>query len=146
MELYKKVLIKNLEELEEFAKKISLCLKGNELILLEGNLGAGKTTFTRFLVASIGEESGEYVNSPTFSIMNQYDTDKFTIYHIDLYRVKDFDFSDVIGEGLVIVEWADEDLVEIDNPVVLLKFSMLKDDQREIKIFLKNSDYMKKCI
>ncbi|MBK3332174.1 tRNA (adenosine(37)-N6)-threonylcarbamoyltransferase complex ATPase subunit type 1 TsaE [Persephonella atlantica] len=143
----KRIKIKSPDQLKQFASTLSSCLKGNELILLTGDLGSGKTTFTKFLVSSIDSEAGEDVNSPTFSIMNVYETDRFPIYHIDLYRVKQFDLSDVLDNGLVIVEWPDESMYEIENtPILILDFFITEDEGREINIRLKNADYVRKCI
>ncbi|WP_457627138.1 tRNA (adenosine(37)-N6)-threonylcarbamoyltransferase complex ATPase subunit type 1 TsaE, partial [Persephonella sp.] len=85
--------ISSLQELQEFAKRLSECLRGNELILLKGNLAAGKTTFTRFLVSAIDSDAGEEVNSPTFSVINEYETSRYPVFHVDLYRVKKFDLT-----------------------------------------------------
>ena len=141
------ILINSLEELKDFAKRLSKCLKGNEVILLKGNLAAGKTTFTRFLVSYIDEEAGEEVNSPTFTIMNQYETEKFPVFHIDLYRVKDFDFTDFIGEGLIIVEWAEEKLFNIESvPVILIDIEIKEENKRIFRIKYKNAEYIKECL
>ena len=143
---YKKININSLNQLKKFARKFSKCLKGNEIILLKGNLSAGKTTFTKFLVSSLGFEEEE-VSSPTFSVMNEYETKKGTVYHIDLYRVKHFDLTDILGYGIIIVEWADEKEFEgIDHPIIILKFEILDEEKREIKVFIKNADYLKECI
>ena len=137
-----KVYIKDLNELYEFAKKFSKCLKGNELILLYGDLSAGKTTFTKALVSSIDKSLEDEVNSPTFTVMNIYETDKFPIYHIDLYRVKEFDISDIVGQGLIIVEWADfQDFSEYEVPKIEIKIS-IKDKGRELDI---NGNTLEKC-
>ncbi|ACO04942.1 MAG TPA: tRNA (adenosine(37)-N6)-threonylcarbamoyltransferase complex ATPase subunit type 1 TsaE [Persephonella sp.] len=146
MGFYKKIKVRNLDELESFATALSKCLKGDELILLKGDLGSGKTTFTRFLVSAIDREAGEYVNSPTFSVMNEYDTEKFRIYHIDLYRVKSFDLSDILGKGIVIVEWPEDRFEEIDIPQIVLSFEIKDYDEREITVYLKGADYIAECI
>ena len=145
--MFKKTLkIKTLNELEKFAKNLSRCLKGNEVILLSGNLAAGKTTFTRYLVSSIDEEAGEDVISPTFSIMNEYITSKFPIYHIDLYRVKHFDYSDVLGNGLVIIEWANFEEEYGNLPVVKINFEICNNNERLLTIYLKNCEYLVECL
>ncbi|MDQ7056461.1 MAG: tRNA (adenosine(37)-N6)-threonylcarbamoyltransferase complex ATPase subunit type 1 TsaE [Persephonella sp.] len=139
--------VKSPDQLRQFASRISSCLRGNEVILLTGDLGSGKTTFTRFLVSSIDSEAGEDVNSPTFSVMNVYETGRFPVFHIDLYRVRQFDISDILGNGLVIVEWPDESMYEIENiPVVIVDFFVTGDMERKIKIRLKNADYIRRCI
>ncbi len=141
------ITIKNLNELRKLAKKIAKCLKGKEVLLLKGGLAAGKTTFTKYLVSSIEPEIEDEVISPTFTIMNQYDTEKFPIYHIDLYRVKDFDFTEFLGTGVVIVEWAEEKLFEeIEKlPVVFIEIEV-NGEERIFKIKTKNAEYIEECI
>ncbi len=59
------------------------------ILLLKGNLGAGKTTFTQFLLKNL--ESTDEVNSPTYSIVNEYNTPKGKVFHFDLYRLKNIE-------------------------------------------------------
>lgn len=84
-------------------------LKRN-ILLLKGNLGAGKTTFTQFLLKDLGSE--DEVNSPTYSIVNEYSSSKGKIYHFDLYRLKNIEEVYDIGieeyldnAFLCIIEW-----------------------------------------
>ncbi|WP_036767628.1 tRNA (adenosine(37)-N6)-threonylcarbamoyltransferase complex ATPase subunit type 1 TsaE [Persephonella sp. KM09-Lau-8] len=146
-----KIQIDSLKKLRQLTDRLANCLKGNEIVLLQGNLAAGKTTFTRYLVSSIDPSVEDEVNSPTFSIMNEYETSKFPVYHIDLYRVKDFDFTDVLGNGVVIVEWADEELKNelsqyTDLPVIFIKISVENDEIRLFDIDFINANYLKECI
>ena len=146
-----KIQINSLKELKQLTDRLANCLKGNEIILLQGNLAAGKTTFTRYLVSSIDPSVEDEVNSPTFSIMNEYETSKFPIYHIDLYRVKDFDFTDVLGNGVIIVEWAEEELKNelsqyTNLPIIFIKISVKNDETRLFEIDFINADYLKECI
>ncbi len=138
--------INSVDQLRSFAENLSKCLKGKEVILLKGNLAAGKTTFTRFLVSAIDPEAEDQVTSPTFSVMNEYETSKFPVYHIDLYRVKNFDFSDVLGHGLVIVEWA-EKMIDIgDYPVIFIDIKIADENKRIFEIETRNADYLSECI
>lgn len=80
------------------------------VVLLRGDLGAGKTTLTKALVAGMGIEA--MVTSPTFTLINQYEGGDARAYHLDLYRLADLDelletgFEDVLDEGVpVIIEW-----------------------------------------
>lgn len=100
------IIIKDIDELEKFAEEFSKILKGKEIILLRGELGAGKTTFTKYLLKHLDVEDD--VVSPTFTIMNEY-SGKFNIYHIDMYRIEKFDISDIIGSGVIIIEWPKEE-------------------------------------
>ena len=135
-------------KLENLANSLVRCLKGDEIFLLIGNLGAGKTTFVKSVVSAIDRDLKDEVNSPTFVVMNVYETEKFNIYHIDLYRVKNFDLTDIIGNGLIFIEWANiDEFKDIDNPVVILNLELGKDiNKRDIKIEIINGDYLKDCL
>lgn len=77
-------IINNLDELPEVAKKIIDQLQ-HKLITFEGEMGAGKTTFIKEFVKALG--TNDEVSSPTFSIVNEYETDKGKVYHFDFYRL-----------------------------------------------------------
>ena len=139
--------IKNLTELKNFSKKFANCLKGDEIILLYGNLGAGKTTFTKYLVSAVNPELEDEVNSPTFTVMNVYETDRFPVYHIDLYRVKDFDVSDIIGTGVIVIEWSEYiDLEDISTPIIKIRILTESEEVRKLIIEFENADYVKECL
>lgn len=102
----------SLEETARVAAQIAAMLNPGDCITLEGDLGAGKTTFVRALVEALGGEANA-VSSPTFMLLNLYTTPRMTVYHLDAYRVsgsEDFEgigFSELLEQnGLVIVEWA----------------------------------------
>lgn len=101
--------IKSIEDWQEIVNQIIPSLQYN-ILLLKGNLGAGKTTFTQFLMKSLG--SNDEVNSPTYSIVNEYNTPKGKVYHFDLYRLKNIEEVFQIGieeyldnSFLCIIEW-----------------------------------------
>ena len=75
-------------KIEEWQKVVDDILPHlqHHILLLKGNLGAGKTTFTQFLLKKFGSQ--DEVSSPTYSIVNEYDTPKGNIFHFDLYRMK----------------------------------------------------------
>ncbi|ALR29690.1 tRNA threonylcarbamoyladenosine biosynthesis protein TsaE [Chryseobacterium sp. IHB B 17019] len=104
-----KYTIHKIEDWQEIVDKIIPQLEHN-ILLLKGNLGAGKTTFTQFLLKNL--ESKDEVNSPTYSIVNEYNTPKGKIYHFDLYRLKNIEEVYDIGieeyldnAFLCIIEW-----------------------------------------
>ena len=80
-----------IHEIGDWQKVVESILPGlkHNILLLKGNLGAGKTTFTQFLLKNLGSE--DEVNSPTYSIVNEYSSPKGKIYHFDLYRLKNID-------------------------------------------------------
>lgn len=101
--------IQKKEDWQEIVEKILPQLKYN-IFLLKGNLGAGKTTFTQFLLKNL--ESEDEVSSPTYSIVNEYNTPKGKVYHFDLYRLKNIEEAYDIGieeyldnAFLCIIEW-----------------------------------------
>ncbi len=98
------------EETFALAKRVADTLKGGETVLLEGDLGAGKTTFTKGLAKALGVT--EEVTSPTFTILNIYNSGRLPLYHADMYRVTDEDetyelglFEDAPDNAVFVVEW-----------------------------------------
>jgi len=100
------VFLKDEQETINFGKEFAKRLKGNEVICLLGDLGSGKTTFVKGLAEGLGIREGYQVRSPTFTIVNEYPTQRGRLIHIDLYRVEDFDVEQFVGEGIMVVEWA----------------------------------------
>ena len=100
------VFLKDEQETINFGKEFAKRLKGNEVICLLGDLGSGKTTFVKGLAEGLGIREGYQVRSPTFTIVNEYPTQRGRLIHIDLYRVENFDVEQFVGEGIVVVEWA----------------------------------------
>ncbi|UOU98148.1 tRNA (adenosine(37)-N6)-threonylcarbamoyltransferase complex ATPase subunit type 1 TsaE [Chryseobacterium daecheongense] len=101
--------VDSINEWQNIAEQVISKLQYN-ILLLKGNLGAGKTTFTQFLLKKLGSE--DEVSSPTYSIVNEYHTPKGKVYHFDLYRLKNIDEVYDIGieeyldnAFLCIIEW-----------------------------------------
>lgn len=105
--------MQNAEETEAFGLALAKRLKAGDIIAMTGNLGAGKTTLTKSIAAGLGIE--EMVNSPTFTIMQEYRGGRLPLYHFDVYRVSDPDelfeigYEDYFfGDGVCVVEWANQ--------------------------------------
>ena len=126
-----KIQINSIEEMWDFAKDLVKYCKPNQVIALNGDLGAGKTTFTKGIGQALGVE--RVINSPTFTIMKIYDVtnhvnDIKKLYHLDVYRIgSSYDFDDdfeleeyFYQNGLTIIEWANiiEDLLPEDTWVI----------------------------
>ena len=100
----------SLEETQNLAKKIAEVLFKGAVITLDGDLGAGKTTFTQGVGLALGIK--EKINSPTFNILKCYFSGKLPLYHIDAYRLEDqvnavIGLEEVIeGDGICLIEWA----------------------------------------
>ncbi len=102
---------KSVEETQGLAREIAQGLAPGEVILLEGDLGAGKTTFIQGLAQGLGVPEDYYVSSPTFALINEY-PGRITLFHVDLYRleseeVKDLGLEDLLGQGVIAIEWAE---------------------------------------
>lgn len=102
---------KNLNQTLALAKSIAKDFTGGEILLLQGDLGAGKTAFTKGVANALCINS--IVTSPTFTIMNVYSSGKLNLYHFDMYRIQDdseireLGFNEYIGakDGVCCVEW-----------------------------------------
>ena len=107
-----KVFSINLEqETAHLAEKIAPLIKKGDILALYGDLGSGKTFFTRQLCRALGV--AELVTSPSFVLINQYHSPHVNIYHIDLYRLHDendlwgLGIEEYLEDGLTIIEWPD---------------------------------------
>jgi tRNA threonylcarbamoyladenosine biosynthesis protein TsaE len=117
---------------------IGSLLHPGDVVALQGDLGGGKTCFTRGVVAAVSPQSAHLVASPTYAIMNCYPGDT-PVYHFDFYRLAgDNDIAELgfeeffYGDGVCIVEWS-ERLTELLPPDLLtVLFEHLGDDQRKI--------------
>ena len=106
----KEIEVNTLEETKALAQRIADLLPRPSLITLSGDLGAGKTTFTKSLGKELGVKST--INSPTFTILKSYRmADGAPLHHIDAYRlegvVQDLGFEECFDEGVCVVEWPD---------------------------------------
>ncbi|AVN62513.1 tRNA (adenosine(37)-N6)-threonylcarbamoyltransferase complex ATPase subunit type 1 TsaE [Mesoplasma coleopterae] len=135
------MIIKNINETKELAIKIADELKsvnGEVYLLLTGDLGAGKTTLTKQLIKSLGVE--ENVTSPTFNILNQYETtNNFIINHMDAYRLDKQSniemFLEEFDNNINIIEWwtnLNYDFDEFKN--IKIEILVIDENTREIKI------------
>lgn len=126
----------NSNETDQFAAMLAGFLKPGDVIALEGDLGAGKTTFTKGLAR--GLEIKKTVNSPTFTIIKEYNG-RLPLYHMDVYRVadscEDLGFDEYFeGDGVTVVEWAH--LIEEQLPSEHLAIFLYHEDEEKRKIVL----------
>ena len=116
------------KETFELGKKIGLEAKAGEIICLDGDLGVGKTVFTQGFAKGLGID--EAVNSPTFTIIQEYDEGRLPLYHFDVYRIGDpeemyeIGYEDYFyGQGVCLIEWAKliEELIPDEAKIVLIE-------------------------
>lgn len=121
-----KIISHSAEETEKIGFDISQKLNGNEVIALFGDLGMGKTAFTRGLSRGLGVNNG--VSSPTFALVNEY-SGKYNIYHFDMYRVTSWDdlystgFFDYIDNGVLVIEWSENIEGALPDNAIRIKIS-----------------------
>ena len=135
------------EETTALAFKIGELIKKGSVITLEGDLGAGKTTFTKGLAKGLGVERN--VNSPTFTIIKEY-KGRLPLYHMDVYRVED-EYEDLgfqeyfEGEGVTVVEWAH--LIADQLPAERLDIQVFYQGEMERRICMKpfGEQYVELC-
>lgn len=128
----------NAEETKNLGFEIGLLLKeeAHVVILLDGDLGAGKTTLTQGIAKGLGIE--QIVNSPTYTILKKYNSKdkRRTLFHLDLYRLSeegsDFDLEEYIdGSGMIVVEWPFQVEAILPNDYLLIKINKLSENKRE---------------
>ena len=124
---------RSLKDTEALAKRIADTLTGGEVIILSGDLGAGKTTFTKGLAKALGVESE--VTSPTFTIMNVYEEGRLKLNHLDMYRIEHEDdlyelgVEDAIGgDTVTVIEW--NKLTSLGDKVIYIDVTVDKKNRK----------------
>lgn len=142
MDFSKKTLL-NENETKEFAKEFAKTLKPGDIVTLDGDLGAGKTVFTKGICEYFNVK--DYVVSPTYTIVNEYRGD-IPIYHFDIYRLEEEEELYNIGfyeylnsDALVIVEWA-EKIPEAFYGYKLKKVQIIKGEDEKRTITVKEEE------
>lgn len=101
----------SIAQLKQMAEDLASNIKPPYTILLQGNLGVGKTTFSQFFLKSILINKNQVITSPTFNIINVYDTIKGSVWHVDLYRLEskeeifNLGLLEFIRIGITLIEW-----------------------------------------
>lgn len=123
-----------------FAKKLASILKQNNVIVLTGELGSGKTKFVEGFLEFFGLENE--ISSPTFTIVNEYKKDDVNIYHFDVYRLEDSsEFYEIGGEeyfssGICLIEWGEiiEDVLPKDYIHIIFEKDVNDENKRILNI------------
>ena len=121
------------EDTIDFASKIATKLNKKDIIVLTGELGSGKTKFVQGILKYFGLEN--QISSPTFTILNEYYSDKINIYHFDVYRLADIDEFYAMGgdeyfeKGICLIEWGE--MIEKILPPDYIKVTFKKNEENE---------------
>jgi tRNA threonylcarbamoyladenosine biosynthesis protein TsaE len=101
------------QETAAVGRDLASSLAAGDVVLLYGDLGAGKTAFVRGLAEGLGVERGE-VSSPTFTLVQEYRGGRLALFHVDLYRlddpreIDDLGLEEIAADGVMAIEWADK--------------------------------------
>ncbi|MDG2980522.1 tRNA (adenosine(37)-N6)-threonylcarbamoyltransferase complex ATPase subunit type 1 TsaE [Latilactobacillus curvatus] len=122
------------EQTIAIAKQLGQQVQAGDVLLLDGDLGAGKTTFTKGLAAGLGIH--RYIKSPTFTLIREYQDGRLPLYHMDVYRLEETGASDLgleeyfDGDGVSVVEWSQFIAEELPSDYLTIHFNKdVSDDQ-----------------
>ena len=136
------MIVKSLEHLNSLSQKIADKLAKNDCIFLIGEIGVGKTTFTRYLINYLQEKNGEKITevlSPTFNLLYEYDLNNIKIMHYDLYRIKDESELKHLGifsdkqDTIKIIEWPQFINIPFTDKLEVYLDYTKNENEREIK-------------
>lgn len=123
------------KETEEFASNFSKNLRPGDVIAYEGSMGMGKTVFTRGIVKGLGGD--DVVSSPTFALVNEYETPLCPVYHFDMYRVNTYDdlystgFFDYLENGsILLIEWSENIYEALPENTVFVNISKGEEENK----------------
>ena len=132
---------RSVAETEAIAGDVAKHLRAGGVLALYGDLGAGKTAFVRGLVKALCPECLPLVHSPTFAIVNEYRGEQVTVYHFDLYRLRDEDdlystgfFECLGGDGIVVTEWSENFPEVFPEGTLRLKLEALPNGERRLTL------------
>ncbi|AUI70762.1 tRNA (adenosine(37)-N6)-threonylcarbamoyltransferase complex ATPase subunit type 1 TsaE [Companilactobacillus alimentarius] len=133
------------EETEKIGAQMANLLKIGDVVVLNGDLGAGKTALTRGLARGLGIKKN--VKSPTFTLIREYQDGRIPLYHMDAYRLEsspdeDLGFDEYFnGNGITVVEWPQFIKDEIPEEHISINISRLSDTDRQIVFKLHGKKY-----
>ncbi|MFT8319247.1 MAG: tRNA (adenosine(37)-N6)-threonylcarbamoyltransferase complex ATPase subunit type 1 TsaE [Sporolactobacillus sp.] len=135
------------EETMAFAEKIADLLKPGMVLTLSGDLGAGKTIFTKGLAKGLG--ISEMVNSPTFTIIKEYRSGRLPLFHMDVYRItddEDIGIEDYLAQdGVTVIEWAENIPSWLPEDYLSIRLVRSGDMDRELSLSAKGKEAERLC-
>jgi tRNA threonylcarbamoyladenosine biosynthesis protein TsaE len=136
-----------IEQTRRLGAHLGKLLSPGDVVLLEGEFGTGKTTFTQGIARGLGLDS-RYVNSPTFTLINEYRGGRHPLAHVDLYRLHGL--SDIAtlglddyleGRGITVIEWPEEAAPWLPDERLTVQFSHLSDTKRTLRFYASGPHY-----
>ena len=130
-----------IHQLEQWGEELGRSLKSPVIITLEGDLGTGKTTLAQAICRGVGVR--EDVTSPTFALVNEYQSERATVFHLDLYRLRGPDdltnlaWDDIVNSGaIVLVEWPDRAGDRMPHDAVKIRLEHIAGDDQHRRLIL----------
>lgn len=142
------LMMNDVKATQDFGYRLGSLINKRTVILLTGDLGAGKTTFTASLAKGLGVK--EIVNSPTFTILKEYDSGRLPLYHFDAYRLEgneqDLGFDEYIDdEAVSVIEWPMFMQEDLPDEYMQIEIKRIEDDKRQMQITCVGKEYEKLC-
>ena len=137
------MIIKSLDQLNSFSQKVADHLTKKDYVFLSGDIGVGKTTFTRYLINYLQKKEGSKateVLSPTFNLLYEYDLKKYKIMHYDLYRIKNIKELNNLGifqeneNAIKIIEWPGIIKISTSDKLEIHLDYVKYDNERKLKL------------
>ena len=142
------VISRSPDETISLGKRVGELLRPRDVVSLFGGFGSGKTCLTQGIVRGLGAGDGEYVRSPSYTLMNQY-VGRVPIYHFDLFRINDLiemeelDYEEYLyGNGVTIIEWAEKIQPILPTNRLDIKMAIMNDREREITLLPRNLEHI----
>ena len=134
------MITRSAEETIKLGQRLAGKLSRGDVVALYGELGSGKTTFTKGIGKGLGVKNTRQINSPTFVLIKEYDA-RIPVYHLDLYRldrlqdIEDIAVEEYIyGDGVTVVEWAEKMERILPKKHIAVRFTIKGENKRGIKI------------
>jgi tRNA threonylcarbamoyl adenosine modification protein YjeE len=133
------ILLRSLAEAHDFGRRIADGLVPGATVALEGDLGAGKTTLARAILRALGVNSD--VPSPSFALVQEYETAHLRVFHFDLYRIEnvaevdELGFDEALETGAVLVEWPDRAQARMPLDALRIRIEIVGEGVRAVQFF-----------
>jgi len=134
------MITRNPEDTIKLGIELAKTLSKGDVVALYGDLGSGKTTFTKGVGQGLGVKDSRHINSPTFVLIKEY-KGRLPIYHIDLYRLDNLQDIEniaieeyIYGDGVAVIEWAERMKTLLPKKHIAVKFTVTGETERDIKI------------
>lgn len=134
------IITHNTQQTQDFAQQFAQTLVGGETILLNGDLGAGKTHFVKGIATGLGID--DVITSPTFALHNQYESGRLVLNHFDFYRIMDPAEAEILGlneffgekQSVCCIEWSENIAELLPSNCIIVTIEKIDDNTRQITI------------